>query len=77
MSGTPEGKPSRRRLSPDERAFFAPVVRAEGERLFEATSTPARPGQSLFDRLRRHAPLDAIARVPAIAPVLADAVADR
>jgi AcrR family transcriptional regulator len=96
MSGRPAGKPSRRRLSPedrrtelltlgakvfgerpydevrideiaeragisralmyhyfpDKRAFFAAVIRAEGERLFEATSTPARPGQSLFDRVR-------------------------
>jgi len=37
---------------PDKRAFFAEVVRAEGERLFVATSTPAIPGQTLFDRLR-------------------------
>lgn len=37
---------------PDKRAFFAAVVRAESERLFEATSTPANDGQSLFDRLR-------------------------
>ncbi|CAN5723574.1 TetR/AcrR family transcriptional regulator [soil metagenome] len=37
---------------PDKRAFFAEVVRAEGERLFAATSTPAVPGQSLFDLLR-------------------------
>jgi AcrR family transcriptional regulator len=37
---------------PDKRAFFAEVVRTEGERLFAATSTPAVPGQSLFDRLR-------------------------
>jgi AcrR family transcriptional regulator len=37
---------------PDKRAFFAEVVRAEGERLFEATSTPAVPGQTLFERLR-------------------------
>ncbi|MBU9763964.1 TetR/AcrR family transcriptional regulator [Mycobacterium sp. TNTM28] len=37
---------------PDKRAFFAAVVRAEGERLFEATSTPAEPGQTLFDQLR-------------------------
>ncbi|RAV07678.1 TetR/AcrR family transcriptional regulator [Mycolicibacterium sp. GF69] len=37
---------------PDKRAFFAAVVRAEGERLFEATSTPPRPGQSLFDQVR-------------------------
>jgi AcrR family transcriptional regulator len=37
---------------PDKRAFFAAVLRAEGERLFDATSTPARPGQSLFDQVR-------------------------
>ena len=37
---------------PDKRAFFAAVVRAEGEKLFEATNTPAQPGQSLFDQLR-------------------------
>ena len=37
---------------PDKRAFFAAVVRAEGDRLFEATSTPPEPGQSLFDQLR-------------------------
>ncbi|MBP2453736.1 TetR/AcrR family transcriptional regulator [Mycolicibacterium lutetiense] len=37
---------------PDKRAFFAAVVRAEGERLFEATSTAGEPGQSLFDQLR-------------------------
>lgn len=37
---------------PDKRAFFAAVVQAEGERLFEATSTPAEPGQTLFDQLR-------------------------
>ncbi|OBB11155.1 TetR family transcriptional regulator [Mycolicibacterium setense] len=37
---------------PDKRAFFAAVVQAEGERLFEATSTPAEPGQSLFGQLR-------------------------
>lgn len=36
---------------PDKRAFFAAVVRAESERLFEATNTPATDGQSLFDRL--------------------------
>ena len=34
---------------PDKRAFFAAVVRAEGERLFEATNTAPEPGQSLFD----------------------------
>lgn len=37
---------------PDKRAFFAAVVRAEGERLFEATSTAGEPGQSLFGQLR-------------------------
>ncbi|HEX5142898.1 MAG TPA: TetR/AcrR family transcriptional regulator [Mycobacterium sp.] len=37
---------------PDKRSLFAAVVRAEGERLFEATNTPAQPGQGLFDRLR-------------------------
>lgn len=37
---------------PDKRAFFAAVVRAEGERLFEATSAPADPGQSLFGQVR-------------------------
>ena len=36
---------------PDKRTFFAAVVRAEGERLFEATNTPADAGRSLFDRL--------------------------
>jgi len=37
---------------PDKRAFFAAVVRAESERLFEATNTPPAEGQSLFERLR-------------------------
>lgn len=37
---------------PDKRAFFAEVVRAEGERLFDATSTQAEAGQTLFQRLR-------------------------
>jgi len=37
---------------PDKRAFFAAVVRAEGERLFAATNPPPEPGQSLFDQLR-------------------------
>jgi AcrR family transcriptional regulator len=38
---------------PDKRAFFAAVVHAESERLFEATN-PAEddPGQCLFDRVR-------------------------
>jgi len=37
---------------PDKRAFFTAVVRAEGEKLFEATNTPPQPGLSLFDQLR-------------------------
>jgi AcrR family transcriptional regulator len=37
---------------PDKRAFFAAVVRAEGERLFAATDTAPEPGQSLFGQLR-------------------------
>ena len=37
---------------PDKRAFFAAVVRAEGERLFEATSTPPDTNASLFEQLR-------------------------
>lgn len=37
---------------PDKRAFFAAVVQAEGERLFEATSAPADPGQTLFGQVR-------------------------
>ncbi|MFN8032397.1 MAG: TetR/AcrR family transcriptional regulator [Mycobacterium sp.] len=37
---------------PDKRAFFAAVVRAESERLFEATNTPPTEGHSLFERLR-------------------------
>lgn len=37
---------------PDKRTFFSAVVRVEVDRLFEATNTPARPGQSLFDQLR-------------------------
>jgi AcrR family transcriptional regulator len=37
---------------PDKRTFFAAVVRAEGDRLFEATSTPPEPGQSLFNQVR-------------------------
>jgi AcrR family transcriptional regulator len=37
---------------PDKRAFFAAVVRAEGERLFEATNAPPEPGQNLFGQLR-------------------------
>lgn len=37
---------------PDKRAFFAAVVRAETERLFEATNTLAAQGETLFERLR-------------------------
>ena len=37
---------------PDKRAFFAAVVRAEGERLFAATNTPPEPGQSMFAQVR-------------------------
>ena len=37
---------------PDKRTFFAAVVRAEGDRLFDATSTPPEPAQSLFDQVR-------------------------
>lgn len=37
---------------PDKRAFFAAVVRAESERLFELTCAAADSDQSLFDRLR-------------------------
>ena len=37
---------------PDKRAFFAAVVRAEGDRLFEATSTPPAPDLTLFEQLR-------------------------
>jgi AcrR family transcriptional regulator len=37
---------------PDKRTFFAAVVRAESERLFEATNTPAEPDQGLFDQVR-------------------------
>ena len=37
---------------PDKRTFFAAVVCAEGDRLFEATSTPPEPGKSLFDQVR-------------------------
>jgi AcrR family transcriptional regulator len=38
---------------PDKRAFFAAVVLAESDRLFEATNAPADDtGQSLFDRIR-------------------------
>ena len=37
---------------PDKRAFFAAVVRAEGERLFEATNTPPELGLYLFGQLR-------------------------
>jgi AcrR family transcriptional regulator len=37
---------------PDKRAFFAAVVRNEGERLFQATNTPPQPGLSLLEQLR-------------------------
>jgi AcrR family transcriptional regulator len=37
---------------PDKRAFFAAVVRAEGERLFEATNALPDPDQNLFGQLR-------------------------
>jgi AcrR family transcriptional regulator len=37
---------------PDKRAFFAAVVRAEGDRLFEATNTPPDPQAGLFDQVR-------------------------
>jgi AcrR family transcriptional regulator len=37
---------------PDKRAFFAAVVRAEGERLFQATNAPPQPGLSLLEQLR-------------------------
>jgi AcrR family transcriptional regulator len=37
---------------PDKRAFFAAVVRAEGERLFEATDAIPDPELSMFDQLR-------------------------
>ncbi len=37
---------------PDKRAFFAAVVRAEGEHLFEATNTPPQPDLNLFEQLR-------------------------
>ncbi len=35
---------------PDKRAFFAAVVRAEGERLFEATNAPPDPGRACSTR---------------------------
>ncbi len=37
---------------PDKRAFFAAVVRAEGERLFEATNAQLDPDQTLFSQVR-------------------------
>jgi AcrR family transcriptional regulator len=37
---------------PDKRAFFAAVVRAEGERLFAATNTAPQPGLGIFEQLR-------------------------
>jgi AcrR family transcriptional regulator len=37
---------------PDKRAFFAAVVKAQGDRLFEATNFPSVPGQTIFEQLR-------------------------
>jgi AcrR family transcriptional regulator len=37
---------------PDKRAFFAAVLRAESQRLFDATNTPPSPDLGLFDQLR-------------------------
>jgi AcrR family transcriptional regulator len=37
---------------PDKRAFFAAVVRAEGERLFEATNAAPDPEASMFKQVR-------------------------
>lgn len=37
---------------PDKRAFFAAVVRNEGEKLFEATNAPPDADASLFEQLR-------------------------
>jgi AcrR family transcriptional regulator len=37
---------------PDKRAFFAAVVHAEGERLFQATNNPPEPGLTLFGQVR-------------------------
>lgn len=37
---------------PDKRAFFAAVVSAESERLFEATDAPLQPGLGLFEQVR-------------------------
>src|SRR3954453_4558124 len=37
---------------PAKRTFFAAVVRAEVERLFEATHAQPEPGLSLFDQIR-------------------------
>jgi AcrR family transcriptional regulator len=37
---------------PDKRAFFAAVVKAQGDRLFEATNTPPMPDLTLFEQLR-------------------------
>jgi AcrR family transcriptional regulator len=37
---------------PDKRAFFAAVVRAEGERLFEATNAAPDPDKNMFDQVR-------------------------
>lgn len=37
---------------PDKRAFFAAVVRNEGEKLFEATNTPPDSDASVFEQLK-------------------------
>ena len=37
---------------PDKRAFFAAVLNAESQRLFDATNTPPSPDLGLFDQLR-------------------------
>jgi AcrR family transcriptional regulator len=37
---------------PDKRTFFAAVVRAANEKMFEATSGPPTPGQTVFEQLR-------------------------
>jgi AcrR family transcriptional regulator len=37
---------------PDKRAFFAAVVKAQGDRLFEATNFPPMPDLTLFEQLR-------------------------
>jgi AcrR family transcriptional regulator len=37
---------------PDKRAFFAAIIKAESERLFEATNTPPDPDATIFEQLR-------------------------